>query len=99
MVNETAVRLKYSRTTVFCAPGGHMFCLHALQRELKIILCVIVGYIFYDLGKGIVILRKFTVLYPVADQVAKNSPEIFMPGIGQEAAGIREHAHKAGKIA
>lgn len=40
------------------------------------------------------VCRVLAFLHPLADQVAQNPPEIFMAGIGNERAGIRQHADK-----
>ena len=41
------------------------------------------------------VIGKLSLLHPRSQQIAKDSAEIFMPGIRQEAAGIGEHANKA----
>ena len=49
----------------------------------------------YERIKQVSITRKETLFRFVAENVAKDSPEIFMAGIAHETSGIREHADEA----
>lgn len=69
-------------------------CGTLLQGELKVVLCVIVRDVFNNFRKSLVIRREFPVLYPAADQVAQDTSEVFMSGVGQEASGIGQHPYK-----
>ena len=79
-------------------PGVCTILIILCQRELEISLSVVVGDIGYDLGQSIVICREFTTLYPVTDQVAQDTAEILMSGVGQEASGVGQHSYKSGQI-
>ena len=52
-----------------------------------------------DLGQSIVICREFTTLYPVTDQVAQDTTEVLVSGVGQEASGIGQHSNESGQVA
>lgn len=69
-----------------------------LQGELKVVFCIVVRDIFDDLGEGIVICRELPVFYPVAYQIAQDTSEILMSGVGQKASGICQHTYKAGQV-
>jgi len=68
------------------------------QRELEVSLCVIVRNIGYNLGQSIVICRELAAFYPVTDQVAQDTAEILMSGVGQEASGVGQHSYESGQI-
>ena len=74
-------------------------CGTLLQGELKVVLCVIVRDVFNNFRKSLVIRREFPVLYPAADQVAQDTSEVFMSGVGQEASGVGQHADEVAQAA
>ena len=80
-------------------PGDCTILIILCQRELEISLSVVVGDIGYDLGQSIVICREFTTLYPVTDQVAQDTTEVLVSGVGQEASGIGQHSNESGQVA
>ena len=75
--------------------SAEIFCLNI---KFEISLCVVVGNILYNFGKSIVVLREFSVLYPVSNHIAENTTEVLMSCIRQEASGIGQHADETGKV-
>jgi len=55
-----------------------------ISAYIKISFRIVITYIFYEFAEGFFIIRVFPVFNPLADQIAKNSPEIFMAGIGKK---------------
>ena len=53
----------------------------------------------HDLLQRSLNVGVFAVFHPVADQIAENAAEIIVPGIGQEGAGVGEHAHEVAQQA
>ena len=43
--------------------------------------------------------RILAVLYPAADQFTQNAAEIFVAGVAQEAAAVRQHTHEVAQQA
>ena len=86
-----------SKTPRMLHPGRFGVCL-ALNIKFEVVLCVVVRDIFYNLGENVVILGELSVFHPVAEQIAEDTPEVFMSGVGQEAPGVCQHSYKTGKI-
>ena len=62
------------------------------QRKSEIPDSIIIGYPFYNTLQRFFIIGIFPVLHPAADELTQNPAEVFMPGLRQEAPGIRKHS-------
>ena len=64
--------------------------------EIKVLLGVAVGNPFHQLAdESHFAGRQFAVHHVGADQVAQDAAEVFVTGVGEEASGVSQHAHKA----
>ena len=72
--------------------------LHFLQCKSEIPYGIVVADIFHDFFQQVIILGVFSIFNPSPQQFTQNPAEIFMPGVGKKASGIRKHSHKAGQI-
>ena len=55
---------------------------------------IIVRNVAYDFAYEFDIVRIFAVFEDIAEEVAQNSSEILVAGIGQKASAVREHTHE-----
>ena len=83
----------------FCFEIISVYQLNLCQREFEVSLGIVVRDVSYDLGQSVVICRELTALYPVTDQVAQDTTEVLMSGVGQEASGVGQHTHESGQVA
>ena len=60
---------------------------------------VVVADILHHSAQQLVVRGGLAVRHPAADHAAQDAAEVLVAGIGQEGAGIREHAHKAAEHA
>ena len=68
-----------------------------LQKEIsniKVALCVVIRYPFYDFLQGILMVWVLPFFDPFADQVAHDATEKIMARVGQEGSGIGQHTDK-----
>ena len=72
-----------------CPPKGRRNRPLELQTETEIGYRIIIRNTFHDLLQGFSVCRIFSVLYPAADEITEDPPEILMSGVGQKASGIR----------
>ena len=71
----------------------------SLQVESEIFYGIIVADAFYNLPERFLIVGILAVLDPSAQQFAHNPAEIFVPGVGEEASGVRQHSDEVPQAA
>lgn len=53
----------------------------------------------HDGAEDIHIVGEFSLFHHIADEVAKDSAEVLMTRVGEQAAGVGQHADETGQIA
>ena len=76
----------YLRTTLKKHSPGRYF-------NTEIIPGVEPAYIAHQAGGVGLVSREFPVLHPASHHLAEDSPEVFVPGVGEEGSRVGEHPH------
>ena len=66
--------------------------------EPKIRFCIPITYPLHDGPERFLVVGESARLHPAADEVAEEPPKILVASVGEEAAGVGEHAHEGGQM-
>lgn len=70
--------------------------LHSRYLRREITCGVAVADVFHHLPQKRHVARCFAFFHPLPDEVAEDAAEVFVAGVGEEAAAVGEHADEYG---